>query len=306
MNNEYKLTICIPTFNRKESLKKVLDSIVCQKKFVCTSEVEIVISDNNSTDGTEIMVREYVGRFGNKIKYYKNRENIGDLNFYRVLNSGNGALLKLSNDTMIYKKGSLDMMVALIEKYEEKAPIMFFSNRNEECNYFLTKIDDIVKDVSYLSTWSGSVAVWKKDLNFTKILCKYYITRLGQVKLFYDLWESRRSVLIINRTFCSLTMPSRGGNYNISEVFIKNYGSILYEYVCFGYLSESIFYREMLKTLYRHVLPRELNFKHNFNYGKSNFFENTKLLHRDIRFYPCIILALMKKLFYIIIIKNKD
>jgi len=37
------LSLCIPTYNREEQLKRLLDSIVTQKWF--TDEVEIVIAD---------------------------------------------------------------------------------------------------------------------------------------------------------------------------------------------------------------------------------------------------------------------
>ena len=44
------LSICIPTYNRSEQLRRALESLVGQEGF---SEVEVVISDNCSTDGTE-------------------------------------------------------------------------------------------------------------------------------------------------------------------------------------------------------------------------------------------------------------
>lgn len=66
------LSICIPTYNREKYLKRLLDSIVCQKEFRDTDNVEIIVDDGPSSDNTESMVKEYIKRYWNKIKYYRN------------------------------------------------------------------------------------------------------------------------------------------------------------------------------------------------------------------------------------------
>lgn len=70
------LSICIPTYNREKYLKELLDSIVKQKEFISTNEVEIVIDDGPSTDNTELIVKEYIKIYWNKIKYYRNSKRI--------------------------------------------------------------------------------------------------------------------------------------------------------------------------------------------------------------------------------------
>jgi len=52
-----KVSIVIPTFNRKESLKKTLESLFNQTYPKDKYEI-IVCDDNKSTDGTEGMVKE--------------------------------------------------------------------------------------------------------------------------------------------------------------------------------------------------------------------------------------------------------
>jgi abequosyltransferase len=47
------LSICIPTYNRSQYLKQALETYVSNAAF--DDEVEIVISDNASTDNTEKM-----------------------------------------------------------------------------------------------------------------------------------------------------------------------------------------------------------------------------------------------------------
>lgn len=67
------LSICIPTFNRAESLRLLLENISNE----CSShldKIEIVISDNASTDHTADVVHAY-SRL--PIRYRKNKTNIG-------------------------------------------------------------------------------------------------------------------------------------------------------------------------------------------------------------------------------------
>lgn len=52
------LSICIPTYNRAEYLRRTLDSIVSQEDF--DSNCEIVTSDNSYTDNTEGVCRNYI------------------------------------------------------------------------------------------------------------------------------------------------------------------------------------------------------------------------------------------------------
>ena len=55
---QYLVSICIPTYNRAPYLKKCLDSLVCQPEFQ-QGLVEIVVSDNASTDDTEKVAEAY-------------------------------------------------------------------------------------------------------------------------------------------------------------------------------------------------------------------------------------------------------
>ena len=77
-----QLSICIPTYNRKECLSQCLESIIKQSVF---NDIEIIISDNASTDGTFDIIKEYCDKFSN-ISYFRNSENIWfDRNVLQVI-----------------------------------------------------------------------------------------------------------------------------------------------------------------------------------------------------------------------------
>ena len=65
-----KVSIVIPTFNRKESLKKTLESLFNQTYPKDKYEI-IVCDDDKSTDGTEGMVKELMKNSPCKIRYFK-------------------------------------------------------------------------------------------------------------------------------------------------------------------------------------------------------------------------------------------
>jgi glycosyltransferase involved in cell wall biosynthesis len=87
MNNLLPLvSIGIPVFNGASDLAHALDSIIGQDY----GNLEIILSDNGSTDGTSAICMEYMQR-DQRIKYYRSEENHGSSwNFNRVFNLSNG------------------------------------------------------------------------------------------------------------------------------------------------------------------------------------------------------------------------
>ena len=94
------LSICIPTYNRADVLDLCLTSIVQNKAF--SEEIEVVISDNNSTDNTSSIALKYIEKYQN-VFYNRNSQNIGaEKNFIKVLELANGKFKKLHNDYSLF------------------------------------------------------------------------------------------------------------------------------------------------------------------------------------------------------------
>lgn len=64
------LSFCIPVFNQLELVRSCIDSIIEYKK----DDIEIIINDDCSNENIESLV---MGYGDNRIKYYKNKENLG-------------------------------------------------------------------------------------------------------------------------------------------------------------------------------------------------------------------------------------
>ena len=74
------ITVGIPTYNRVDWLKGAIDSVLNQNY----SNIDIVVCDNASTDGTEKFMQEYCAKYEN-IKYFRHASNLGALNNYKIL-----------------------------------------------------------------------------------------------------------------------------------------------------------------------------------------------------------------------------
>lgn len=245
------LSICIPTYNRAELLKITLESIASQKRFSETDDVEIVISDNCSTDSTSEVVEHYLEKYKNKIIYSRNDENILDMNFEKVLSLGRATYLKLNNDTLKHNAGSLDKMLKVIQTNIDKKPVIFFSNGTvcKTPKIYCADFDAFIKNASYWVTWIGAFGIWKEDFEKINDFNRYSYLQLAQMDVLLRSISSSKTVVIINEQLCENVAPNKKGGYDFLNVFLDNYLFILSEY--FNAKRISI---KTLKAVKRHLL----------------------------------------------------
>lgn len=67
------LSICIPTYNRRDKLESLLRHI----DSTAPADVEIVVSDNASTDGTHEVLQEFKQVSPRRIRVHRNDQNLG-------------------------------------------------------------------------------------------------------------------------------------------------------------------------------------------------------------------------------------
>lgn len=73
MDKDILLSVCIPTYNGGNRIEKCLDALAVS--FGKLTDVEVVVSDNGSTDNTSAILENY-SKIGN-YKVYHNQENLG-------------------------------------------------------------------------------------------------------------------------------------------------------------------------------------------------------------------------------------
>lgn len=123
-NNTPLLSICIPTYNRSQYLEVCLHSILEQvDQFPW--KLEIIVSDNASTDSTENLVKAFQSQFS-FISYYKNFENLGyDRNLDHAIRMANGKFCWFLSDDEKILSGTLKILIDLLESHQDIAYLCF-------------------------------------------------------------------------------------------------------------------------------------------------------------------------------------
>ncbi|BFI73758.1 hypothetical protein YN1_7450 [Nanoarchaeota archaeon] len=107
-----KVSVAIPTYNRKEKLRRLLNSL----KESTFKDFEIIVVDDASTDGTEEMIKE---EFPN-IKYIRHkRPTLVAKSRNDAIESSEGDFIFFIDDDNVVEKDTIEKLVNYIEKHEE-------------------------------------------------------------------------------------------------------------------------------------------------------------------------------------------
>ena len=246
MINGPLLSICIPTYNRSEILDKTLESLFSNPDFDI-NKVEVIVSDNASTDNTRNIVSKYP-----LVKYFCNDFNLGDLNFDQVLNYATGAYIKLFNDTLTFNDGMLSKMLFNIQKNIKDKPNLFFYQNmfnNSNCTKIVKSVSEFLNQVSFQTTWIINFGLWRNDFALIKERNRHADLHLVQVDWSYQIVNNKKSTIIIFDNNYSISHVNKKGGYNIFQVFVTNYLLILREQKPTIYSFQLEKYR-----LYRHFI----------------------------------------------------
>ncbi|MBM7704472.1 glycosyltransferase [Metabacillus iocasae] len=107
------VSIIIPAYNQKAYLKEAVESALAQDY----PNLEVIVGDDNSTDGTDELMKEYL-KYPN-LKYIKRRENLGAGNnssdlFYNHCTSK--YVMILNHDDFLVKKDYISQAINLLTK----------------------------------------------------------------------------------------------------------------------------------------------------------------------------------------------
>ena len=120
LRNLKSVSIIIVSYNSRDYLKKCMDSIMRFPPHLSQNEYEIIIVDNNSTDGSVALIEKEYLRFG-FIRLFKNDANRGfsHANNLAIKNSNSRYFLLLNSDTEVYEN-SIDGLLEFFEGLKEK------------------------------------------------------------------------------------------------------------------------------------------------------------------------------------------
>lgn len=105
------VSIGLPVFNGDNYLEKAIESILAQT----VRDLELVISDNSSTDRTGEICQSYAAR-DHRVRYFRNEANIGGgRNFNRVLELASGKYFKWHAHDDVITPDFLEKCLAVLE-----------------------------------------------------------------------------------------------------------------------------------------------------------------------------------------------
>lgn len=105
----------MPVYNGERFIGQALDSLVAQS----FTDLEIVISDNASTDGTPAICAEY-SRRDDRIRYVRNARNVGlAKNFHQVVALSTGHYFKLANADDLCSPDLVDRCVEVLDRHPD-------------------------------------------------------------------------------------------------------------------------------------------------------------------------------------------
>lgn len=299
-NGRPLLSICIPTYNRSQVLYQNLTRLLSLPSF--DDNVELVISDNASTDDTKETVRELIDEYPTKsISYHRNEENIKDRNFLKALSLGNGTYLKLLNDYTAFAEDDLRLMKEKITAHQEDENInLFFFDKIKGIKSGTKEIwidnpNDFVRMLSNKMTWISNFGCFRNQLDEL-----YQFQDRSQLMLLQMLWflhlvSTSTKTLLINVTSyhgmkinATLRTP-----YNFFTPHVVSYYTILDEYVQKGMISEETIRKDKTKVLKDFVGARIKDYL--FTKKENNFdFSNSwtilwKYFHKTPYFYVILL-----------------
>lgn len=106
------ISICIPTYNGSKTINKTLDSIIKNiNSLNFNEEIEIIVSDDCSTDNTFSILKEYVDKY-KYIKIFRNEKNLGmDGHYKQVALNASGKYIWFCGQDDIFLDGVVDHVI---------------------------------------------------------------------------------------------------------------------------------------------------------------------------------------------------
>lgn len=299
------LSICIPTYNRCDYLKNTLNSIVKNKVFRYTNDVEIVISDNCSEDDTFFIVEKFVNEFPDKIRYIKQTENIKDRNFSTVLGYANGTFAKLHNDTLLFNENSLAEIVDLLKRNNDKS-ILFFNNAKSSADLIkneYTTASDFLKSISYKATWIGGLCVNTNIFKTIDMPDRFWNLNFSQIDIIAKMLEKNSSALIIQNAYFTVQNVEKKGGYNVAEVFGKNLMTVLSKLKEENLISEQVIDKIKKLVLIKVINVYYFDVNNSWNFSKSGYFKYVFKYYKTKPYFYFAYLYMLLKCLKIILLK---
>lgn len=296
MKSNKLLTIAIPTYNRAKFLKIGLEKLLLQIEGN-ENLIDLLVSDNCSEDDTKKIVENFIHQ-GYPIRYNRNLENLGmDGNFAYCFNNAKGKYIWILGDDDYLVDGTIDQIISIIGK-DDYGLIHLNTSEFRKENKVYDSAQDFLNKVNINITFiSGNIvnreAVQKVSFD------NYEGTLLSQLPVYLNAITSFEKNVIVYQQLLDAAVDSvTNGGYNIFEIFVTNYLTILKEFR----IDLGIKWYEIQKyKLFRYFIwlwmsRLFLNKNHGLRFKTNNWLKIIlKQYWYEVYIYPVFIIFYIKK-----------
>jgi abequosyltransferase len=250
------LTIAIPTYNRAAYLRQTLEQLQLEISNYHLSNIEILVSDNASSDSTWQVVAEFQDS-GFNIRYLLNADNIGsDANISQCFNAAKGHYVLILGDDDLFYDGSLKWLMTVLEHdeygivcmraygfdYDFRREYPGISGRDRSFN----DPGEFLVAIGHSVTLISGCVVNKRCLSGVDAN-EFCGSNLVQVNLVLQAAMTVKNNLYSGRYHIACKR-NNSGDYDYVEVFVERLGGILDSYQMLGLSHQSIlaFDKQML------------------------------------------------------------
>lgn len=183
MGNDKILSICIPTYNRANILDEALADLIPK---ITTYNIEIVITDNASTDNTIEVVKKHQAIYNN-ILFYRNQQNLGsDRNFAQSLLHSSSDYIWILGDSFRINVEFLSRIIELLNTGEFNAVVMNSDERVKNIHSGpLSNAIELFDKMGWHMTLLATF-IFSKEFVILNNLERYYNTNFIHVGLFFE------------------------------------------------------------------------------------------------------------------------
>ena len=219
MSLEPILSICIPVYNRKKKILKLLDSIDSPKN------LEIVIVDDGSTDGLENKIKTKNFKF--KLKFYRTINRGRSPALADAIKFSNGSFVMIMDSDDYFLPGGIDVIKKTI-LYNRNIHSFLFGIKIKKKNFFYKKIPPNNLKSNFLKLRADfKIKGDMKEVVKSKIIkqCIYknsYIFRRTPTSLIWECVAKKLDCLTINKCIIVKEFNNLGMTANIFNLKYEN------------------------------------------------------------------------------------
>ena len=267
------LSIVIPTYNRCSLLERTLERLSHEVLRLDPADVEVVVSDNASSDATADVCRAFARKCPQHVRIVRQPQPLPPSEHHvAAMELSKGAFVKLCNDTLLVRPGALEMMVREVRRSEGTDTLLWFANDIEGVEPGRCRnLPDLLRKVSYFSTWIMPFGVWRKDLPRVREVFAKDSTLLPQTIFLLGEMAKGRTLDVVRGPWCEIQDVPKKGGYNVAEVFGRNYFRILEPYVRNGLLTADDLAREKRRIL-RHINYQYFDWRRRYAFQRTGYF----------------------------------